>query len=152
MKGLRVARSQWLKRLLSPLFKYGKLGGVLWQLLLRRRGCVPKRVVSDLWRGARSGIRPRRLSCAKRLRTLEGDLQNLAIVADEPSGFRISKSDRPITAHLWQFEPGLSFIGSPSGCAGGEVRLSFVRDYDGPIVFMAEAILMGPRLKWSKSS
>jgi hypothetical protein len=35
----------------------------------------------------------------------------------------------------------LSFIGSPSGCAGGEVRLSFGRNHDGPIVFMAEAVV-----------
>jgi hypothetical protein len=45
-------------------------------------------------------------------------------------------------AHLRQFEPGLYFIGSPGGCAGGEGRLSFGRDYDGPIVFMGEGVLM----------
>src|SRR4051794_18610445 len=85
------------------------------------------------------------LSCAKRdFRTLEADLQDLAIVADEPSGFRICKRDRPVTTRLRQFEPGLSFIGSPSGCAGGEVRLSFGRDHDGPTVFMAEAVVIAP--------
>jgi len=61
-------------------------------------------------------------------RQLEADLQNRADVADEPCGFRIRKGDRPVTAHLRQFEPGLYFIGSPGCCAGGEVRLSFGRD------------------------
>src|SRR5580698_1985335 len=79
-----------------------------------------------------------------RLRQLEADLQNLAVVADEPSGFRIRKSDRPVTAHLRQFKPGSSFIGSPGGCAGVEVRLSLGRDHDGPVVFMAEVVLISP--------
>ena len=80
----------------------------------------------------------------RRLRTLEADLQNLAVVADEPSGFRIRKSDRPITAHLREFEPGLSFIGTPSGCAGVEVRLSLGRDYDGPVLVMGGVFLIAP--------
>ena len=79
-----------------------------------------------------------------RLRPLEADLQNLAIVADEPSGFRIRKSHCPITAHLRQREPGLSFIGTPSGCAGVEVRLSLGRDYDGPVLIMAGVVLIAP--------
>src|SRR5271156_2691701 len=79
-----------------------------------------------------------------RLVTLEADLQNLAVVADEPSGFRIRKSDRPVTAHLWQFEPGLSFVGSPSGRAGVEVRLGLGRDHNGPVVSVAEVVLMVP--------
>jgi hypothetical protein len=41
----------------------------------------------------------------------------------------------------------LYFIGIPGGCAGGEVRVSFGRDYDAPIVLMAEGVLMVPRLK-----
>jgi len=72
--------------------------------------------------------------------TLEADLQDLAVVADEPSCFWIRKGDRPIAAHLRQLEPGLSFIGSPGGCAGSEVWLSLGRDHDGPLVFMAEAV------------
>src|ERR1700722_12752947 len=75
---------------------------------------------------------------------LEADLQNLPVVADEPSGFRTRKSDSPVTAHLRQFEPGVSFIGSPGGRAGGEVRRSFRRDHNGPIVFMAEAVSFAP--------
>jgi hypothetical protein len=45
---------------------------------------------------------------------------------------------------LRQFEPGLSFIGSPSGRAGAEVRLSFGSNHDGPVVFMTEVALMAP--------
>src|SRR5271170_3247983 len=80
----------------------------------------------------------------KRLKTLEADLQNLSIVADEPSSFRIRKSDCPITAYLWQFEPGLSFIGAPRGRAGAKVRLSLRRDHHTPVVFMAEVVSMAP--------
>src|SRR6478672_9705882 len=76
--------------------------------------------------------------------TLEADLQDLAVVADEPSRFRIRKSDRPVAAHLRQIEPGLSFIGSPGGCAGSEVWLSLGRDHDGPLVLMAEAVPVIP--------
>src|ERR1700744_2626607 len=40
----------------------------------------------------------------------------------------------------------MSLIGSPSGCAGGEVGLSFGGDHDGPIVFMAETVSAAPRI------
>ena len=73
----------------------------------------------------------------KQTSALEANFENLSVVAHEPSGFRIRKSDRPVTADLRQFEPGLSFIRSPSGCARFEVRLSLavtttVRSYSWP--------------------
>src|SRR5271170_2968666 len=79
-----------------------------------------------------------------RLVTLEADLQNLAVVADEPSGFRIRKGDRPVTAHLWQYEPGLSFVGSPGGRTGVGVRLGLGRDDEGSIMLVAEVVLIVP--------
>jgi hypothetical protein len=77
-------------------------------------------------------------------KVLEANLQNLAVVADEPSGCGIRKSDRPITAHLRQFDPGLPFIRTPGGSAGGEVRLSLCRDHNTAVVFMAEVVSMPP--------
>ena len=79
-----------------------------------------------------------------RLSALEANFENLSVVAHEPSGFRIRKSDRPVTADLRQFEPGLSFIGSPSGRAGFEVRLSLGSNHHGSVVFMAEFVLIAP--------
>jgi addiction module HigA family antidote len=46
---------------------------------------------------------------------LETDLQNLSVVADEPSGFWVRESDGPVSAHGGQPIPGLALIGSPGG-------------------------------------
>src|SRR3984957_13393744 len=84
------------------------------------------------------------LSRVKEPRALEANLQNLAVVADEPSRPRIRKSDRPVTAHVRQLKPGLSFVWTPGGCAGGEVRLSLRRDHDGAVVFVAGVVSIPP--------
>src|SRR6266568_1543629 len=75
---------------------------------------------------------------------IEADLQNLAVIADEPSGFRICKSDCPVTAHLRQLEPRLPFIGRPRRRAGTKIRLSLGRDHDGLVVVMVEMIFPIP--------
>ena len=84
------------------------------------------------------------LSRVKEIRALEANLQNLAVVADEPSGFRVRKTDRPITAHVRQCEPGLSFVWTPCGCAGAEVRQSFSGDHHTAVMFVGEVVSMAP--------
>ena len=44
---------------------------------------------------------------------LEADLQDLAVVADEPTIMRVCKSDGPIATHVGHHVPRAAFVGSP---------------------------------------
>jgi len=77
--------------------------------------------------------------CTPCQNTLEADLQYLTVIPDEPSGVGIGKSDGPIAAHLRQSEPGAAFVGSPSGFAGGEIRLGLRGDDDRMVAVVAKA-------------
>jgi len=77
----------------------------------------------------------------------EADLEDLTVVAYEPPGVWIRKSDRPVAAHVGQFEPGTSFIGSPCCLSRVEVRLRLGGNYDGLIVLVIEFAIIAMRIR-----
>jgi hypothetical protein len=67
-------------------------------------------------------------------RSLETDLQDLAVVAYEPAGVSIGESDGPIAADSREFVPSLAEIGRPGSVTGTVIRLGFGGDYDSPVI------------------
>src|ERR1700722_19462557 len=53
---------------------------------------------------------------------LETDFQDLAIVADEPSGVGIRECDGPEAVRAGNGKPGAAFVGSPRCGTGTEIR------------------------------
>src|SRR5580700_8718626 len=73
---------------------------------------------------------------------VETNLQDLAVIAHEPSRFRIRKTHRPEPAHSGQFEPGASLIGSPGRRSGAEIRLGLRGNYNGMVVFLVSLVVL----------
>src|ERR1700693_3651104 len=72
---------------------------------------------------------------------VETNLQDLAVIAHEPSRFRIRKTHRPEPAHSGQFVPRASLIGSPGRRSGAEIRLRLRGNDNGMVVFLVSLVV-----------
>src|SRR6202008_2796742 len=71
---------------------------------------------------------------------LEADLQNLAVVTDEPAIMWVRKTDGPEAADIWQQIPSAALIGSPRSFSGCEVWFGLGGNYHCVVVFVTALV------------